>query len=986
MNLWVARGAAARAEAAIIGGVANAFISTKTSGPVNGQVQDSVIGCYELTRHAVRMDKYHAMALFAGTATEAPRFDERPAAALWTGREVVSALLRATPINYRRAPSSFSDVYAPYVDYDPSETLTVIEQGVMVRGVLDKRSVGAKASGGVFHLISREYGSQRALDLVFAFQQVALQFLMFRGFSVGIADLLPTPRATAEIRKLVSAVRLESEVISRRLIAGEIVPPIDSTVHDFYEQQQINALRVNEAEVLRWVFDGLRVDTNGLVTMIKTGSKGSNPNLIHISACINQTTINGARIAAQFAFRRTLPYYPRFSLDPSATGYVENSYITGMRTGEFIHQGMNGRFDLISKALSTASTGYFARKGVMNFQSCLTNNLRATAKDARVVQFLCHEDGVDPRELERVVFRTARLSDAELRAHCEVAAPLPDASPADAAALADACAQVRRDRDTFRRIFLRVEALNFRQAFADTLHMPVNVGHIVEGVFIAARAAGLAPPPVTAAAVARRAARVAELCARIPYTLVNEIQERRRARLPPHITAAAALLCILIRGELPPRVLALMSDEQLTFVIDAVRQRYSLSLINYGKAVGILAAQSISEPLTQYMLDSHHRSVAAGTNKAGLVRVSEIYGARAVADEQGSAMLLPLSPAVLAAVTPANAFGVAQEIANSIEYVTLRRFTRQHRVLLEPLGALAYPPTAGDATWIADFARAHPLLAPPGDLSNWCLRFTLDKAALVLKAVDLELIVRRVRARHPGLYVVHSPEAAPEIVIRAWIRASQFKRDARAEERAEALMLAALDTPVRGIEGIVRASAEKITRHVVGAGGALERRETYAVATVGTNLAAAMLHTAIDARRVVSNSVDDTRRVFGIEAARGKIISETRAFMEDNTPNLRHLYIYADEMTSTGRVTSVERAGLSAREKNNVLLRMSYGAPIQVVTDATFANARAPVYGIAAPLLLGALPQIGTTYNSFVVDEEFVRANTKSVDRALDEL
>jgi hypothetical protein len=108
--------------------------------------------------------------------------------------------------------------------------------------------------------------------------------------------------------------------------------------------------------------------------------------------------------------------------------------------------------------------------------------------------------------------------------------------------------------------------------------------------------------------------------------------------------------------------------------------------------------------------------------------------------------------------------------------------------------------------------------------------------------------------------------------------------------------------------------------------------------------------------------------------------------MEDNTPNLRHLYLYADEMTRTGRVTSVERGGLGSREHNNVLLRMAYGAPIQVVTDATLANARCRVYGIAAPQLLGSIPQIGTLYNGLVVDEEFVRANTKSVDSILDDL
>lgn len=995
MNLWVARGPAARAEAMIMSPIANWFISTKTSGPVNGQVQDSTVGCYELTRSGVALDKYHAMALFAATGTEPPRFDAQPPGHLYTGRDVATLLLAATPVNYRRPPSSYSDVYAPYVAYDPSETLTVVEQGRLVRGVLDKRAIGAKASGGLFHLISREYGPQRALDAIFALQQVALQFLLYRGFTVGTADLLPSPEALEQIRALVSSVELESRLITGQLLRGEIVPPIDDTVHGFYEKQQIQALKVDDAEVLRWVLGSVRPETNGFFRMVAVGAKGTNPNIRNVSAVIGQTTINGERIREQFAFRRTLLYYPRFATDPDAYGFVANSYMTGMTAGEFVFQDMNGRFDLINKALSTASTGYFMRKGVMNNQSSLVDNLRRVTKDTKIVQFLYGEDGLDSRELERVRFATVALSDAALREATWVdlaaAGAAGDAAERAAAqaAVDAACERVREDRDAFRRIFGRVEAANFGQAFSTEILMPVNVARIVEGAVIAAQQGGAGPAaPLTAAGLQARVERVADLCARLPYTLLNEIQERRGAPVPRHLSAAACLLCMLVRAELAPKKLAELSDEQLSYVAEAVRLRYSLSLVDYGTAVGVLAAQAISEPLTQYMLDSHHRSVAGGTNKSGLVRVSEIYGARAVAEEQSAEMLLPLRPEVLArAGSPDAAFGVAQEIANSVEYVTLRRFARLADALLEPYGALAYPPYLGDAAWVAEFERAHPLVRPPGDLTNWCYRFALDKAALVLKAVDLELAVRRLRARHPNLYVVHTSEAAPEVVVRVWCRAGQFKRGAGSDEdRARALLEEVLDTPIRGIPGIMRAAVEQVTRHRVAADGALVKEEHLAIRTTGTNLYRALLHGAVDPTAAISTSVGDTAKLYGIEAARAKIVSETRAFMDENTPNLRFLFLYSDEMVRLGKVTSIERGGLGAREHNNVLLRMAYGAPIGVVTDATLAGAKGKVYGIAAPQLLGSIPQIGTLYNEYVVDEEFVRANTKSVDSVLDEL
>ena len=150
-----------------------------------------------------------------------------------------------------------------------------------------------------------------------------------------------------KIYSLISSVGLESNVITDKLLREEIIPPIDNTIHEFYEKMQINALKISETEILRWMLGTINPNSNGFFRMIATGSKGNNPNFIHVSGAIGQTTINGERIKEQFAFRRTLPYYPRFSTDPGAYGFVSNSYMTGMKTSEFIFQDMNGRFDLI---------------------------------------------------------------------------------------------------------------------------------------------------------------------------------------------------------------------------------------------------------------------------------------------------------------------------------------------------------------------------------------------------------------------------------------------------------------------------------------------------------------------------------------------------------------------------------------------------------------------------------------------------------------
>lgn len=982
MNLWVARSPAARAEAMIMSSVANWFISTKTSGPVNGEVQDSLVGCYELTRANVLIDRYHAMMLFASTGIDFPQFTEQT----YTGRDIVSLLFTNFPINYKKPPSSYSDLYAPYINFDKSETMTIVEKGKMIRGVLDKRSIGAKASGGLFHLISREFGSQKALDMIFALQQIALQFLLYSGFTVGTADLLPNIEALGQIRSLVSSVELESHVITEKLLRGEIAPPIDSTIHDFYERMQINALKINESEILRWILGTIHPHNNGFFKMVATGSKGNNPNIIHVTGSIGQTLINGERMREQFALRRTSPYFPRFAIDPRAYGFVANSYMSGMSASEFTFQSMNGRFDLINKALSTASTGYFMRKGVMNNQSNIVNNLRHVVKDSKIIQFIYGEDGLDSRELEKVTYPYVFISDSELISSVGVNLKELGASGTDAElnsaqkVIDNVVKEIRRNRDEFRKTIMKFETTNFKESLATELLVPVNVKRIIEGVLIANDAE---QPALVAAAMQTKIERVIDLCERLPYVLINEIQERNRSYIPPHKKTAAHLLCSLVRAELSPKVIMKLTDEQLTFIMDSIFHRYSMSLIDYGTAVGILAAQAISEPLTQYMLDSHHRSVAGGTSKSGLVRITEIYGARRVEDEQSPMMQLPLKLSALG--NPEGAFNKAQEIANNIEYVTFRRFMQQYDIILEPYNNLIYPPYKKDESWIAAFEKSHPLIQPPGDLTNWCFRFILDKTQLVLKAVEVELIVRRIRTRHPNVYVVHTSEAAPQVVIRIWHRSMQFKRG-ETEERANELLELILDTPIRGINGIMQATAEKITNHQIDSDGSLVKKEEYIITTAGTNLYNVMLHNAIDSTSVISNSIGDTTKIYGIEAGRMKIISETSTLIGKDSLNMRHLYLYADEMTRTGHVTSVERGGLSSREYNNILLRMAYGSPISVVTDATLASSKSRIYGIAAPQVLGGVPQIGTLYNSLIMNEDFISENLESVNSVLDGL
>lgn len=65
---------------------------------------------------------------------------------------------------------------------------------------------------------------------------------------------------------------------------------------------------------------------------------------------------------------------------------------------------------------------------------------------------------------------------------------------------------------------------------------------------------------------------------------------------------------------------------------------------------------------------------------------------------------------------------------------------------------------------------------------------------------------------------------------------------------------------------------------------------------------------------------------------------------------------------------------------------MALSSPVQVLTDAAVDSAVNPIYGIAAPTLMGSVPRIGTMYSDIIMDEKYITENYKSVDSLIDML
>lgn len=980
MNLLFARSKRTTNEIKELASPAQFFIAQRDGKPMLGQALDSIVGMAKLTRDEVRFDKYHMMKLFEQLQVYHD-FSKYPKGHLWTGRDAVSILLMETGnvINFNRVASSYQSSHARYRSYSPTETKVEIDRGVLKSGIIDKASVGEGAQGGIFHIIHNMYGPNAALNACWDIQQLALAYLYQNGMTVSVGDFIIRDESIEEIRQIETRLIADSMQITKRLNDGKIIPPLGKTVEEHYEDLQVNALNPGD-DFWKPILAGINHTNNNLYQMIFYGAKGKGTNLQEIAAAAGQMLINGNRMPEKFG-RRTLPYCLKYDWDPRARGYVTNSLMSGHSCIEFMASAQNARYALIQKALSTSITGMQNRMSVKNLESMIVDNQRKIVKGNVVIQLLYGGDGVDARYLERVKFPTNEYSDTALKELYHMKTSTFDnkfSGKEVQKALDDEYNQIVEDRTWFRSAFIKWEA-NSQKMFSDTVAVPVNIPRIIEDIVY-----NLQLKPTASQRKALDPVRTLEivknLCNNLVYTYLNEIQEKQQRQVSNHLKAATKLLQCFVRAYLSTSYLIRkgITDAALDMIITRIRMVFSRAMISYGKCVGNLAAQSISEPMTQMVLDSQHASAAGGTRKTGMFRIKEILGARPTDKMRAPSMNIGVK-----AQYRTDKLKV-QEIANHIEMLPLRQFAKRWQIFYEKYGEPIHPDYLNEKEIFTEFEKYNKYLLEnrPKDLAPWCIRIVLDKSKMILKQMKMETIYSKLRQQFPYTFIVYTTDNAPEVILRIYIRNIIAKKGITTTQMRD-LVNEMLDSIIRGISGIRAAFVREKQVTTVQPDGTIMGQKIYEIFTDGTNLEAVLENSYVDPCNTISDSIVEVSKIYGIAAAETKVLNELR--YQVDAASYRHYTLYAGEMTFTGSLTSIDRYG-SAKRDASIMLRISDASPIAVIEDAATNAYMDSLKGVSAPIMVGKKPQMGDLFNTFILDEDFVKANVQNLDTMLADL
>jgi DNA-directed RNA polymerase II subunit RPB1 len=965
MNLFFALSPMVRNEIDILSNVGSNFMSKKNGNPLMGCFQDTLAGVVELTRHDVTVDRRHAMELLKNIPVQLD-------ADSYTGRDIMSLLL--PPINFRTVSLFYNKAYAHYLKYRADEVNVIVKRGKLVSGIMDHKSVGQERGRSIFHTIHNEYGPKKSLDTLFNMQQVAMEFMYNKGFTVGMDDISIDDKALADIHEKISTLIMGSNGITERTKRGEIVPPIGMTVAQVYEQMHIEALRLGD-DFVEPVLGNINTKGSGLYTMIAMCKKGKMKNFQAITSAIGSQLINGMRSSDNFGHKRTLPYFTRYDPDPVANGFVPDSFMSGVGPESFLFTAQVARFGVINKALSTGVTGHQNRENIKNLESIIVNNVRQCVKNRSVVQFVYGGNGIDIRKVVHVKIPTVMLSDTEMsKGFMSDPKMFRSRYRGDklTKALKTEFQTLMNDRDSYRKIFMAIESMG-STSMNMSIEAPVNIASIVADVIYDFKDYKNNEPLDPLKAIDT----IKKFCKGLPYAYTNEIQRNAGTRIPDRYVAAMKMTVILVRSLLCTAKLVEnnVSNKMLDLALDKATVIIKKSLIEYGTAVGILSAQSLSEPFTQYIIDSHHRS---GTGGAGgeqtdkITRSKEIMLAKLVDKMKNPSMTLYVKPEY------EDSMAKVSEIANHIEKMWLSRFVASLQIFFERYGEPVHEDYKHETQLISDYEKHTPNVAVPSDLLNWVIRMTLDKQQMILKDMDLETIIFNLVKHHPKLHIVYNSENSDSIIIRCYIRGAMFKKTKTVDiDTIKVLKNTLMDTVIRGVDGIKIATVAKKNKSYIDEKGGIRSKVVYVIKTNGSNLSEIVGNKYLDVDKCQTDAIKEVEDVYGIEAARCVLRLELEKLIPDM--NQTHYTVFADEMCSTGRVTGISHTGLDSREPNNVLLRASYSFTTQVLETSALNNTNSEIYGVSAPLVMGRSPYVGSLYNQIAVNRDFVEKNVTSI-------
>ncbi|MCS7126204.1 MAG: DNA-directed RNA polymerase subunit A' [Aigarchaeota archaeon] len=385
MNLHVPQSEEAQTEAKLLLIVQNNILSPRYGAPIIGAIRDFITALYLLTKPDTYLTKKELFYILSQIRYlgELPEPEIRDPEPKWSGRQVFSLLL----------PKGFNHRFK--ASFSP-DTEVVIEDGKLVKGVIDKNAVGVEKANSILHRVAMEYGSEAVKELINNVVKIANTYLNLRGFSFGIDDLYVPREVYQEIENIFKKMDEAFITLKSEYEKGKIEVKPGETLEQAFESNILSILADARNAAGKVVRKHISPESSAVI-MTRTGARGSLLNIDQMVAVVGQQAVRRERIKRGFT-NRVLTFFKPGDLSPKARGFVYNSFLKGLDPIEFFFHMAGGRDGLVDTAVRTQQSGYMQRR-LINALESLYVEYDGTVRmmdSKKIVQFLYGEDGIDP--------------------------------------------------------------------------------------------------------------------------------------------------------------------------------------------------------------------------------------------------------------------------------------------------------------------------------------------------------------------------------------------------------------------------------------------------------------------------------------------------------------------------------------------------------------------------------------------------------------
>jgi DNA-directed RNA polymerase II subunit RPB1 len=897
-------------------------------------------------------------------------------------------------------------------DYNTSNNVVEIRDGQYLRGQLDKTVLGS-GTNGLIHRTCNDFNNMTSAKFIDDLQNIITEYMKVSSYSVGISDLIANTETNNKIAEVIISKKTEVKGLIDQLHIGVFDNKTGKTNDIEFENQVSNILNraINDAGKIG--LESLSKD-NRFVTMVNAGSKGQDINISQMTSCLGQQAIDGKRIPYGFD-SRTLPHFTKYDDSPDARGFVESSFISGLRPEELFFHAMAGRIGLIDTAVKTSTTGYIQRRLIKGLEDLKVGyDMTVRNNKERIIQFAYGDDGVDTVKVENQSLPLVSMTLDEIYAHYYVSTN--DDKDGVLMTVFTKTAVTRMKKSikeletktkyyTDMMITKRDDIVKnvFKMRDNRNIHLPVCFMHIINNVQGMQHITKNSMVDIT------------------PLDVYDMIEDNYKILEGLYYAPPTELFKTMYYYYLSPKELLVIkrfNKKALTILLETITLMYKRALVAPGEMVGMIAAQSIGEPTTQLTLNTFHSAgVASKSNVTrGVPRIEEILSLSENPKNPSLTIYMKkdeeLDKELVRDKIPSIELTLLKEIVDSVEicfdpddmntlieqdkdimsqYFEFEKMVdecmsstteQMTKSLAASVGSPEEEGLGGAAAVAAQEASTSASGSAPNEKSKWIIRMTMDRESMLDRKISMDDIHFALKNIYTDeITCMYADYNSDNLVFR--LRLNNIITNSK-KKNNNPLSLDQSDQiyilknfqdnmlnniVLRGVKGLSKVLLRKITDSVIKIDSAYIKKETWVLDTTGTNLITALSLDYIDVTRTISNDIQEIYSVLGIEAARVAIYNELSEVLEfDNTYiNYHHLITLADRMTASAKMVSIFRHGINNDDIGPIAKASFEETPEMFLKAARHAELD-EMRGVSANVMCGQEGYFGTSSFQVLLD------------------